>query len=228
MILFLDIEHPKALEDEAYRSDRARTMDERRRRFELLSGQPCAIRHYSEFRAGDLLASEVTGLVTSGNRSLWEQYDLDSDFREFRKAIDETAKPILGICGGHQLIGLLLGGHAEPLRLLRPGEIDIHPQYAAGFLKEWGFYDVDFIRGDPLFAGFNRPLVVKQAHFWQLTRLPACLIPIAGNENCGVQALRHRERPVYGVQFHPEFYDEEHTDGRELLRNFFSLTRSGG
>jgi hypothetical protein len=54
VILFLDIEHPSALEDEAYRADRARTMEERRRRFEL-SRQPCAIRHYSEFRAGDLL-----------------------------------------------------------------------------------------------------------------------------------------------------------------------------
>jgi GMP synthase (glutamine-hydrolysing) len=223
MILFLDIEHPAALEDPEYRADRARTMEERRQRFEFVSGHPCAVRHYAEFRACELEDIGVTALVTSGNRSLWEQYDLKSDFREFKTALEETRKPVLGICGGHQLIGLLLGGHAEPLRRLELEETDVHPGYAPGFLKEWGFYSVDVERADALFAGFDRPLIVKQAHFWELTRLPECLVPIASNPNCRVQALRHRDRPVYGVQFHPEFYDEEHTDGRELLRNFFSL-----
>ena len=228
MILFLDIEHPRALEDPEYRSERACTMEQRRERFEVLSGQPCEIRHYSDFRARELGDSRVTALVTSGNRSLWDQYDLESDFREFKTALEETAKPVLGICGGHQLIGLLLGGHAGPLRRLQPGETDIHLGYAPGFLKEWGFYSVEFARGDALFAGFERPLIVKQAHFWELTRLPECLFPIASNANCRVQALRHRERTIYGVQFHPEFYDEEHTDGRELLRNFFSLAAETG
>jgi GMP synthase-like glutamine amidotransferase len=223
VILFLDIEHPAALEDGEYRADRARTMEERRRKFEALSGHACVIRHYSDFRAEELEQGEVAALVTSGNRSLWEQYDLDSDFREFQTSLSQTAKPVLGICGGHQLIGLLLGGTAGPLRRLEPGEADIHPEYAAGFVKEWGFYPVEFERGEPLFAGFARSLVVRQAHFWELTRLPQCLVPIASNANCRVQALRHRDRPIYGVQFHPEFYDEEHTDGRELLRNFFKL-----
>jgi len=60
-------------------------------------------------------------------------------------------------------------------------------------------------------------------HFWHLTQLPDSLTAIASNDYCAVQALRNRERLVYGVQFHPEFYDAQHTDGRRLLQNFFSL-----
>ena len=223
MILFLDIEHPKALADPAYRAERDQTMEERRRRFEALSGEVCVIRHFSQFRSQDLWDPAISALVTSGNRSLWDEYDLESDFRQFRQAIHESRKPILGICGGHQLIGLLLGGQAEPLRPLQPAEPDIYPDYAPGFLKEWGYYQVAFAQEDPLFDGFERPLLVKQMHFWHLAALPPNLVSIAHNENCPVQALKHRERPLYGVQFHPEFYDEEHLDGRQLLRNFFRL-----
>jgi GMP synthase (glutamine-hydrolysing) len=221
LILFLDIEHPKALEDAIYRAERTQTMEERRSRFEALSGEGCSVRHYSHFRNDDLLRPDVTALITSGNRSLWEGYDLESDFRQLKQAIQETRKPVLGICGGHQLIGLLLGGRAEPLGPLAEGEPDVHPEYAPGLLKEWGYCQVEFAPGDPLFAGFGRPLVVKQMHFWHLTSLPDCLVSIAQNQNCPVQALRHRERPVYGVQFHPEFYDENHRDGQELLKSFF-------
>jgi len=181
------------------------------------------IRHYAEFRSGELHQAQISALVTSGNRSLWADYDLESDFREFKTSIEETTKPVLGICGGHQLIGLLLGGSAEPLRALKAEELDVHPDYAPGFLKEWGYYKVECAPGEPLFAGFQGSLLVKQMHFWHLTSLPDSLVSIAWNPTCPVQALRHRERPVYGVQFHPEFYDEEHGDGRELLKNFFSL-----
>ena len=223
MIIFLDIEHPKALEDAKYRGARVQTMDRRRRLFEELSGETCHVRHYSDFHREEVAAPEVSAVVTSGNRSLWEDYDLEHDFAEFGAVICETQKPVLGICGGHQLIGLLLGGKAEPLRPLAPGEPDPNPDYAPGILKEWGFSDVDFAPADPLFAGFDGKAVVNQMHFWHLTELPDSLAAIASNHTCPVQALRHRARPVYGVQFHPEFYDAQHTDGRRLLQNFFSL-----
>ena len=228
MIIFLDIEHPKALEDAAYRAERAETMARRARIFQGLSGEPCVVRHFSEFRKDEALRAGVKALVTSGNRSLWEDYDLESDFAEFKQLLLETRKPVLGICGGHQLIGLLLGGQAEPLRRLVEGEDDSHPQIAPGFFKEWGFYPVEFAPGERLFAGFEQPVAVKQMHFWHLTRLPDSFQVIAYNRNCPVQAMRLKERPVYGVQFHPEFYDAGHPDGQRILENFFALPGAGG
>ncbi len=223
MIIFLDIEHPHALRDAEYRDERAQTMEMRRRLIEELSGQPCAVSHYTEFRSEQAEAADVSAVVTSGNRSLWEEYDLEQDFAEFHDLIQETRKPVLGICGGHQLIGLLMGGKAEPMRPLAAGEPDPHPGYAPGMLKEWGFSDVQCVPDDPIFAGFGGKLHVNQMHFWHLTELPDSLQSIAHNHNCPVQAVRYRERTVYGVQFHPEFYDGQHTDGRKLLQNFFSL-----
>ncbi|MFN0168902.1 MAG: glutamine amidotransferase-related protein [Bryobacteraceae bacterium] len=224
MVIFLDIEHPKALDDPRYREERGRTMEQRRALFEELSGEACVTRHFTDFRKEELAQPEVSALVTSGNRSLWEDYDLPSDFSEFQKAIAETQKPVLGICGGHQLIGMLLGGEASPLRQLRDGEADVYPEYAPGWLKEWGYYPIEFDASDPLFTGFREPIVVTERHFWEISRLPDPLKEIAHNPNCAVQAFRHREKPLYGVQFHPEFHDPEHLDGRKLLRNFFRLT----
>lgn len=223
MILFLDIEHPSAYEDPDYRASRAQTMAMRQALFAELSGESCVTRHYSEFKAKQLESPEVTALVTSGNRSLWEIYNIPAEFTEFRIALEQTNKPVLGICGGHQLISLLLGGDARPLRQLRDGEVDVHPEYAPGWLKEWGYYRLEFDRSDPLFAGIAQPVEVTQYHFWEVGTMPADFRSIARNENCAVQAMRHSMRPIYGVQFHPEFHDAEHPDGRRLLTNFFQL-----
>lgn len=223
MILFLDIEHPKAYEDPVYRAERAKTMAMRQGLFAELSGEACVTRHYSDFRPEELESGEVSALVTSGNRSEWSDYDIPQEFRAFEESLRHTRKPVLGICGGHQLISLLLGGDARPLRPLREGEVDVKPDYAPGWLKEWGYYPIAFDGADPLFRGFERPIVVTEYHYWEIGRMPEEFRAIAFNENCAVQAMRHRERPIYGVQFHPEFHDEAHLDGRRLLHNFFSL-----
>ena len=226
MVLFLDIEHPRALEDQVYRDERAKTMEMRRSLFERLAGETCITRHYSEFKEDELADPSTSALVTSGNRSLWEDYDIPTDFRRFKEAIEETTKPVLGICGGHQLIGLLLGGEARPLRRLTPEEVDIYPEYSPGWLKEWGYSSIQVDVSDPLFNGFSNSIIVEQRHFWELSRLPEKFRAIAHNRNCAIQAMRHKEKPLYGVQFHPEFHDASHEDGRLLLMNFFSLPKS--
>ena len=225
MILFLDLEHPKELAEGALRVERKESMERRRLLFQELSGEPCRTCHYSEFRREELRSPDISSLVTSGNRSLWEDYNIAEDFAEFRGAIEEASKPVLGICGGHQLIAMLLGGESAPIRRLAAGEADIHPEYAPGFLKEWNYYEVEF-SPDPLFAGLRGRIVVNEAHFWHLVRMPESLRVIARNRNCPVQAMRQAGKLIYGVQFHPEVNDPEHPDGRRVLENFFSLGKA--
>jgi len=48
-------------------------------------------------------------------------------------------------------------------------------------------------------------------------------VVLAANAECPVEAIKHKQRLMYGTQFHPEQYDDQHLDGRIILRNFFKL-----
>jgi len=53
--------------------------------------------------------------------------------------------------------------------------------------------------------------------------LPNGFRKTAANETCQIQAMQEKGRRVYGVQFHPELFDEEHPEGRRVVENFLSL-----
>lgn len=115
--------------------------------------------------------------------------------------------PILGVCLGHQAIGAAYGGEIVRARRTMHGKVS-----PVGH------------RGEDLFAGLPSPLRVTRYHslIIDATSAPACLDVTAWTEEAGfedeIQAVRHREHPVRGVQFHPESIASE--GGRQLLRNF--------
>jgi len=121
--------------------------------------------------------------------------------REFR---DEL--PILGVCLGHQVIAAALGG-----RVVRA------PTPMHGRLSRI-VHD-----GQGVFAGLPNPLEVGRYHSLAVDEpsLPAILEVTARTEDGVVMALRHRERPVVGLQFHPESILTEL--GYELLAGFLRL-----
>jgi GMP synthase (glutamine-hydrolysing) len=76
----------------------------------------------------------------------------------------------------------------------------------------------------PLFAGLGRRPTFFQSHYWEVKERPAGFEVLADSELCAIQAIAHKERPLYGVQFHPEEYERAHQDGQKVLENFFRLT----
>lgn len=117
--------------------------------------------------------------------------------------------PTLGVCLGHQAIGEAYGG-----RTIRAART-VHGK-VSGIVHN----------GDPLFAGIPSPMRVARYHsLVTAPELPGGLVPIAWSADQAdqgeIQALRHREHPVWGVQFHPESWFTE--GGRRLLRNFLGL-----
>jgi GMP synthase (glutamine-hydrolysing) len=50
--------------------------------------------------------------------------------------------------------------------------------------------------------------------------LPKGFHRTASNESCPIQAMQHNDRPLFGVQFHPELFDQEHPEGRKIIENF--------
>ncbi len=118
------------------------------------------------------------------------------------------ALPILGVCLGHQAIGEAFGGEVGPAREIVHGKVSPIRHSGAG-----------------LFEGLPDGFVATRYHSLAVRRdtLPPVLAIDAETEDGEIMALRHRERPVFGVQFHPESIASEH--GRALLDAFLRVAQ---
>ncbi|MFF3850074.1 aminodeoxychorismate synthase component I [Streptomyces sp. NPDC002328] len=131
-----------------------------------------------------------------------------ADFGICREIVERTALPLLGICLGHQGIGLAHGARVGRAPQPRHGQ-------TSPVLHE----------GDGLFTGLPSPFEAVRYHSLAVTGLPEDLEVTAWTPDGVVMGLRHRTRPQWGVQFHPESICSEYGD--ELLANFYELARSG-
>ena len=184
-----------------------------------LTGLACVLLHYSEAKPDQVDRSNVKAILLMARRG---SMDASLD-RELFSLIRDTKIPLIGLCGGHQMIAQAFGGEIGKMRPLLPGEPDPHPQYHPGDMKEWGFMKVRVTMPDPLFEGLAPEIVVRQMHAWEIKKLPAEFVVLAATDECEIQAIRHRFRPLYGTQFHAEAYDDQHPDGRKILGNFFKI-----
>ncbi|MBE0576323.1 MAG: aminodeoxychorismate/anthranilate synthase component II [Desulfuromonadales bacterium] len=115
--------------------------------------------------------------------------------------------PILGVCLGHQSIGQANGGRIVRAERLMHGKTS--PV----------FHD-----GRELFAGLPDPFDATRYHSLLIERvsMPECLEVTAWTAEGEIMGLRHRELPVWGVQFHPESILT--VNGMDVLRNFLEMT----
>jgi anthranilate synthase/aminodeoxychorismate synthase-like glutamine amidotransferase len=113
--------------------------------------------------------------------------------------------PILGVCLGHQCIAEAYGGKIVRASRLMHGK--------SSTIRH---------NGDELFTGLPTPFEAGRYHSLVVERdsLPGCLKIIAEGEDGEIMALRHREFPVYGVQFHPESVLTR--DGKKILTRFLA------
>jgi GMP synthase (glutamine-hydrolysing) len=163
---------------------------------------------YSEIHPCTLTPEEVAalrpkGLILSGGPC--SVYDagapqLPRALLEMQRE-DGSPLPVLGICYGLQAMAHTLGGSVE--RAVR---------------REFGRAHLHIAEDNDLFAGVPSGATVWMSHGDHLTRLPEGFKSIAYTENAPIAAVRAIDRPLYGVQFHPEVV---HTDyGRQILQNF--------
>lgn len=166
------------------------------------------------------------GIVLSGSSSPWNAYNVDM-LRKFYKVLVNVDKPVLGICGGHQLIAIAYGGTVDHMRKAKPGEpTGKKGTWSEGLYCERGWMEVEILERDPLFKGLPETIIVDEGHFDEVKKPPKDFKIIATNRNCRVQAMRHKSKPVYGVQFHPNIFDEKHPHGKTVLKNFFKICRN--
>ncbi|GBD25758.1 Aminodeoxychorismate/anthranilate synthase component 2 [bacterium HR30] len=115
--------------------------------------------------------------------------------------------PLLGVCLGHQSIAVAFGGRVVRAQRLMHGK------------TSQIFHD-----GKSIFFGLPNPFTATRYHslLVEEASLPSCLEVSARTAEGEIMGLRHRHYTVEGVQFHPESILT--TAGKELLRNFLSLT----
>jgi len=139
----------------------------------------------------------VKGLVLSGGpSSVYEQ-----DAPTVDPFILNMGIPVLGLCYGHQLIAYLTNGKVKQ-----------------GTKREYGITYVAVTKPVGVLEDLDRKEKVWMSHGDTVQELPDSYETLAYTENCPVAAFRHKQKPIYGLQWHPEVVHTEH--GNEMLRNF--------
>src|SRR5262245_15233791 len=138
-----------------------------------------------------------SGIILSGGPS--SVYDKNAPHCDPK--IFDLGVPVLGICYGMQLACQQLGGKVKPATS-----------------REFGRAELRIGDAEGLFTDVPQQTVVWMSHGDQVDVVDQNFVPLAATATCPVAAVRHRSRPVFGLQFHPEV---SHTPyGSRMLRNF--------
>jgi GMP synthase-like glutamine amidotransferase len=173
----------------------------------------CEVIQFSDIHESYSVKDEIDALVVSGSGArIVDPLDRRL-FDGVANLIKACQLPVLGICFGHQLLcwafGAKVGSLDEPV-------LD-------------RFEAVRIVDVDGIFAGFrkNQAVPLSQNHYDYVLRenlSKAGFVVLADSVSCEVEAVRHKNKPFCGVQFHPEritVKGESHSEGHRIIQNFY-------
>ena len=162
-------------------------------------GADCQVVRNDKATPEDILAAKPQAIILSPGPCDPDRAGICLDLI---KASPEDV-PIFGVCLGHQCIGQAFGGEIVRAEKIMHGKLS-HIQH----------------EGDGVFDGLPDPLTVTRYHSLIIApdSMPDCLDIAAQTDDGIIMAVKHRSRPVYGVQFHPESIATAY--GHKLLGNF--------
>jgi len=165
-----------------------------------------------DYKEQDLHARVVESgpdlLILTGSSALLSKPRTRELFRPEIDLIRKAQFPILGICYGHQIIGSAFGAPMRDLgQMLR------------------GYEKISVVQKHPLFDGLPSDLLVAESHRQELTKVPDEFQHLAQSTTSKVEAIVHRSKPIYGVQFHPERSNDDHPHGRKIIQNLLKQIR---
>ena len=185
-----------------YTERRVDLADERARNYERLrAGLVEAGATVSTCWYEDVDVDGADAIVLSGSSAPWSAHD-PADLERLGEAVRASGLPVLGVCGGLQLLARFAGGTV-----------------AAAVTPEHGLLPIDVRDRTDLFRGLQERIVVYQDHHDEVTALPDGFRVLASSAQCAVQAIADPDRRWWGTQFHPE----ESPDGDRILRSFLEL-----
>ena len=153
---------------------------------------PCRLMDFEEE-----VLQDVKGVIISGAPLLITEVNMEP-YLEKMKWVTSTSLPVLGICFGHQLMGILHGAFGSKMREDRDWQL------------------VEAFEDSPLFNRLPNEIEMMEDHC-ETASIPNEFIHIAVSDACINEAMQHKTKPIYGVQFHPEVSGNS---GRILFDNF--------
>jgi len=160
----------------------------------------CDVQVFSLFDFHTEQFADFEGIVISGAPILLTEIDPQPYINHFAW-IRTYQKPLLGICFGHQILGLLHGARISRMR------------------EDRDFQEIEVLKDDPIFDRLPDIFEMQEDHCEHIS-LPQCFDLLACSDACINEAMKHKEKPLYGVQFHPEVSGNY---GHVLLANFAHL-----
>lgn len=163
-------------------------------------GQDVVVHRNDKITVDEVINLKPSGIVISPGPCNPDQAGI---CLELTARADDENIPLLGVCLGHQTIGQVFGG-----TVVR-APVPVHG-------KVWPIKHT----GEGVFAGLSLPLSVTRYHSLVVARagLPDCLTVTAETEEGLIMGLQHKNKPIHGVQFHPESIATE--QGHQMLKNF--------
>jgi anthranilate synthase/aminodeoxychorismate synthase-like glutamine amidotransferase len=164
-------------------------------------GAPPLVRRNDEITLDEIGALKPDRIVISPGPGRPEDAGISVDLiKRFGPTV-----PVLGVCLGHQSIGIAFGGEVVRARELMHGKVSTVQHDGRG-----------------VFRGVTQPFTAGRYHSLVVAEpLPADLEAAARTDDGTIMGVRHRAFPVHGVQFHPESVLT--SEGHRLLRNFLEL-----
>lgn len=171
------------------------------------------VTRFSDIDANYSLNSNVDCVVISGSEARIVKASDRAKFEGVAHLIKTCGTPVLGICYGHQLLCHTLGGKVGSL---------VKPVFDR-------FEQVRVVAADEIFHGFKeqQPVPLSESHYDYVLKESlnaAGMVLLADSASCEVEAVKHKNKPFYGVQFHPErvtIEGEAHNEGHIVVENFF-------
>ncbi|WP_342542489.1 aminodeoxychorismate/anthranilate synthase component II [Paenisporosarcina sp. FSL H8-0542] len=163
-------------------------------------GEEVKVVRYDEISIDEIRQLNPKAIVLSpGPGSPNDKLHSLSIINEFHQTI-----PMLGVCLGHQLLGVAFGGKIKRATLVMHGKVSAIRHSHAG-----------------MFAYLPQPLPVMRYHSLVLEDLPSCFKTTAiSMDDQSIMAIQHLDYPLYGLQFHPESIGTR--DGDKILQAFLT------
>ncbi len=150
----------------------------------------------------EILKKSPDGIILSGGpNSAWEEKEIGN----CGKILDLNF-PVLGICLGHQIIAHHFGGKVKTSETAEYGNTEI-------------FVDEE----DEIFKGIDRQFIAWTSHKDEVCEIPQNFEILSHSEICKCEAMKHKTRPIYSVQFHPEVVHTE--KGYKIFENFVKVCK---